>query len=339
MTISYELNQLNESIREGWGYFIERKGVYEATVPIIDECYEKIIANKKNMMLLQVEDNANYTMRLETPITIDTECFIRNMTIVLFLYVQDDTKPKHKEEGSFCHSIDMDVVDGKAENLIFKVYLDAKNRDDINYKSFSTIMVHEIHHAYRWYNIVQNEDEYEKEKQRMATYKKYRNDFYSNGENSILNTYLYNTEWDEIASFSKEIYMLVKQNPDINIDNWQMYRSQCQSQKLLDSTKQAYTRLKSMTCETNPEFWNSISSKINEFYNTNNKPSKNRKWFLNRLAYGMTYIEKQITKMFVNSIKELRPEKVFEMRMPKADSEVLNFELERCIRMSKYFTC
>lgn len=314
MTILNELIQIELAETEGMSYFFENKGVYDMATAIIDEAYEQLLANLKNTRIDHIQDNM-VVYRNFLQFHLNCDCFLNDMSLDVALYV-----PRYghtidmEHSASFAHTNDLDIIpisgnteySQKATNALFRMRIVTQDKDTIPPDVFSYLLTHEIHHAYRWYQIATsgNEEEIEKETNRRTAYQRYRADKDADNSESVVNTVLYNTEQNEINAFATEVYAYIRSHPEINQYNFREHENNFAIKQKINSIRRNLPKFQQMTLKTNPSFWRNISDKINKFYKTNNSAAANRKWFIRRCAYAVTFMDRQYTKVLHKALAD-----------------------------------
>ena len=158
----------------------------------------------------------------------ENDCFLDNVTVNVYT--------RSNGNGAFLGrdaSIDKDTH--KLMNPIFNVFLLSTSVHFENGESeFYETMSHEIQHAYRFLmiNLSNNSNYSEEERLKKERYTNAVQGMYSNDIGTFLNRIYqlyYLSERDEISSEANKLYEHIRQNEDINSDN---YREQYKNMPL-----------------------------------------------------------------------------------------------------------
>ena len=197
----------------------ESQGIVDDYLSIIEEIYDAML----NVEKLPYDVDYSYLIYRLNNYKMKQDCFIETVNVSVLA-----GKKGYKYHGShFQRSYDNIELssDFKLLNANFTIGI---NDDEINTKESKNIffrqMTHELHHAFRYYNIcISNNASIEKEKISSARYGNLI-DVMSNGSDDsdakMLSPNLYMLNKNEIISEANELYEYIRQHEEIGPDNF-----------------------------------------------------------------------------------------------------------------------
>lgn len=284
----------------------ESRGVYDKTIPLIDELYNYL---KNNMNFLQLNgervENDNRLKFTEyqyifNNIELNIDSFLKTFSVNLIIHVYADKKVYERENYGFFEnkgcSIIVDNGNKKLNGGLFKLIIPCKNRFTLNFDDFSKLMIHELHHAYRLFNVLSsnNPTSIEKYNKSAKEYKSFQN---INNVNEITTEFLnaiknicYSTDDDEINAVVTEIYSIIRNNTKINSENYVNYLPSFDAYKRLKNLESCYMTL----IDGKKYLSKSISTIINHALNQNKNENENMSFILKRIANRIVTLKEKI---------------------------------------------
>lgn len=204
-------------LRDGFNGIHEARGIYNLTYNIINTCYEFIKNNIDKLMYIGEDRNVKI-YRYDFNVPLDESSFIVNPIIQLTVYLTDEKYELSDNNGGFVIPDANMIQNNKLMKPIFIIKLFEQKLKHVDYEAFQHVMIHEIHHAYRWFKINTNSPNDEKELKRNQQYLSFKSEKdKSEKDKSEIDTLLYQlfyfSDLDEINVFKTEIYSVVKKQP------------------------------------------------------------------------------------------------------------------------------
>lgn len=204
---------------------IVSKGIVNESISKLFDVFKHIVDTFEvslNYATHKVENNIGYIKSLRVPV----DGFLENPSFYI-LFIK-----KYKEGGSFIPSnCYYDTITDKMCEAKFIYYERTKDYPSIDMEEFKKTMFHELHHAYRQYQILKQEEINKEENlnQNIKNQKvKNSDDIYQYTINNdtllnIIKNIHYCTNIDEIDSHFNEIFPYIETHKEINTKNYKNY--------------------------------------------------------------------------------------------------------------------
>lgn len=297
-----------ESIMENKfkGLLLESRGVYDKTIPFIDELYSYL---KNNIDKLQLIDDKLYKENdikyykynfLFNNIKLNIDTFLNTFSVDLTVKVYEDKKVYGRNKTALFRAKNSKIIrnnnGSKLDNCIFILEIPCKDKFTLNFDDFSQLMIHELHHAYRLYKVfsVNNQTNVDKYNKTTKEYSSFQNTNNVDGINKDfldrIKNILYKIDDDEINAIVTEIYTAVKNNPDINSRNYHKYLMTFDAYKWLKDLESVYNQIH----DNQKYLKKQISTIINTSLNQNNSEQDNMNFLLKRMADRIITLKEKI---------------------------------------------
>lgn len=197
----------------------ESQEIVDGYYPIIEEIYEALLKVEK----LPYDTDYSYLIYRLNNYQMKQDCFLKTVNVNVLA-----GKKGYKYRGGYFErdydnielSNDLKLLNAKFTIGISGNELNTKESKD----AFFGKMVHELHHAFRYYNIcISNNASIENAKISSARYGNLL-DVMSNGSNDVdmkfLSPNLYMLDKNEIISEANELYEFIRQHEEINPSNF-----------------------------------------------------------------------------------------------------------------------
>ena len=296
---------------------LESRGVYDKTIPIIDELYSYLKDNMDKLQLVDGEkidynNNINYNeyRHLFNHIKLNTDSFLNTFSVDLTIKVYDDKQVYQRDKSAHCKIKNSTIIQSsnvnKLDGCTFILDIPCKNRFTLNFGDFSQLMIHELHHAYRVFKVFSsnnqiNIDKFYKSSKDYNSFQ--RVDNVSDVNNDFLNTIkniLYQTDDDEINAIVTEIYTIVKNNPDINSKNYRNYLMSFDAYQRLKDLETTYEQIN----DNQKYLRRQISLIINSSLNQNNSEQDNLVFLLKRIANRIITLKEKIYNVLEKALMD-----------------------------------
>lgn len=331
----HELYEYEKFLQTKFDNLDEGRGVYDLTYQIINTCYEYIRDNTNLLKFVSSESINDKEYNLYTcnfTIPLSDNSFMVNPIIRLRIHVGE---PLLEVEGGFAPpNIDM-LKDGKLVNPIFRVELFEKNKGKVSYGPFKQLMLHEVHHAYRWYNINMKSFRNDNEDKRIDTYQYFNQHKNDDDVSNLLSNIFYLIDDDEINAFSTEVYAIIEDNPDIDAGSYRWYLNEFPTYRHIKSLEKALHFFEHMGMNTDYEknYYNNVSDIMNSAFKTSLTPRENRIKLINQLSNKILKKYKQFYKVLNKALVDFnRP-----CNMTESNRNIGKFLIEDLENSYKYF--
>lgn len=330
-----EIGEYVKFLENKYDSLTEARGVYDLTSQIVDTCYEYICSNLSELKLIEIEREYEYSYNVyqnDYEVPLKDNSFIVNPIIRLKLYVSSTNDIE--SSGRFYNPDLDDIQNDKLVNPLFVINIPTDRKDKVNYSKFSSVMTHEVHHAYRWFNINRTNPTDSNELAKIRTYEYFKNIDVNTFEDELLSFIFYITDEDEINAFSSEIYSVIKNNPIINAGNYKDYLNEFDIYKYLNKMHWYLTYLQNTQYDEFSGSYDTISFRMNEVFDTNYTPQQNRKRLISLLSNKIIIMYKQFFKVLGKAVIDFkRPIRQTEARQ---QFKFLEDDFERALKYAKY---
>lgn len=300
----YELNQYDKFLETRFDNLNETRGIYNLTYHILNACYDYIKPRLNQLMFIKTDNGSNYYTG-SFVILLNDDSFIVNPVIRLTIKIGDMTE--EPTGGFITPTIDM-IQDNKLVEPVFRIELSERSKDEITYESFKQLMLHEIHHAYRWFNINVKSPCDSKERNKKNIYYQINKLKDKDEIDRIVYSIFYLTDEDEVNAFSAEIYGIVEDNPEINIGNYRYYYDIFPAYRHINSLIRFLEWFKNGDDNTNHfvTFKGEISNRMNFIFKTKNNSDKNREILIAKISNRILVMKKQFHKVLEKALTDFQ---------------------------------
>ena len=290
----------------------EERGVFPNYHDFIIDIYHELIKKKP----IYIGDYYMYSI-IYTP---KTDEFIDNIEVSCCVYSDMNNLESSKFINTKKNGMDL-TKDGKLTNCKIIVSLNGEN-GKIPKNEFLYTLIHEMQHAYRYWNILsQNNgkldsaEEYRRERYDRNQYAAdtARKNSKENNESEalfldrLITMSLYDLDNDEINAYSSEIYEYIKQNEYINIKNYREYINDIEIFKKLKIASNTIKIIDNKLSSDNKEYYYTIfAMSYDKFFNNNSKFSEKKRAMLIRqyLIRKLNRGYKQATKVLMHALTD-----------------------------------
>ena len=197
----------------------ESQGIVDEYYSIIEEIYGVML----NIEKMPYDTDYSYLIYRLNDYHLNQNCFLKTVNVIVLA-----GKKGYKYHGSYFERNYDNIQlsnDLKLMNATFVIGINENDLNTVNSKNkFFREMAHEIHHAFRYYNIcISNNASIKKEKISSERYGNLLNVMYnsSNDENEkFLAPNLYMLNKNEIISEANELYEYIRQHKEIKPNNF-----------------------------------------------------------------------------------------------------------------------
>lgn len=192
---------------------VEERGVYDPILEIADELYHLISRSKPILV-----EKGQYLIKINNyPIQTANKFLeiIKNIKV----YFGESIKPHQKSYFGYNDDTVNLSKNKKLINIGFTINLH-NQENKVIYEDFKDVMIHELQHAYWYWNILTSPsiNATEDEIARMQNYRCLKKTS-SSDEEELVKTLFYVTERNEIEAFGVQLYNFILNNKDINQTN------------------------------------------------------------------------------------------------------------------------
>lgn len=301
-----EIIEHEKFTRDGFDNITEARGIYDLSHNIINSCYEFINNNINKLLYIGDDDDGKTKIyKGEFKVPLNDDSFIVDPVIILTIYLSDIEHDASEDSGSFLLPNINDLQDNKLVNPLFHVRIFENYIRHVTYSRFKNVMLHEIHHAYRWFNVNVKSSNNDSEKKAFAQYKEF-NKVKNNSEiDKILFFINYYGDLDEINAFKTEIYSTVESNPNINRENYREYLTQFAIYRNIQWLKKNLDAFVKYSYKEATDQYAIISNKMNKAMKTNYSPQVNRKRLISFLSHRIMFMQKEFYKILGKAFQDL----------------------------------
>ena len=278
----------------------ESMGIVDNYFSIANEIYDVISKEKP----IPNDPSISYQVYILNNYALKEDCFIKSATVRV---LAGRKGPKY--HGSYVKTDYNDISidsDGRMRNLLFTIGIPTNNIcDSVSRNRFFQEMAHEIHHAFRYYSICMNNNgAVENEKRKRNMYSDIINRMIGNHNDEIeksmvMLAYAFND--DELISDCNALYEFIRQNENINSNNYKKYLDDMPLYWRLKSCVKELAYLDDVMFGNNKD----LIEKIGDIYKSITKANNisNEKAFL-KYRFIIVGKEERIRRIFYRTINK-----------------------------------